>query len=710
MDLDQHELERSLTTLGPYTHVKLKGLLGTYDQGIPWLNRNFVSKDNPTHKLIMWLGSTIGNQNRRDSARFLRRLQQTCMQPGDLILFGYDLRKDGKPIQAAYDDAAGVTREFIMNGLDHVNMIVKQPLFDRSKFTYDSRYQTEMGRHVAHYRALEPTVLSYKKASGSVLQMPVEQGELIHVEYSYKYSYAEMSHMLTVAGLDRVGDWTDSLHRYRVTLVECRPFLFEQQPAAVAKTLCPDPVKEDALDCVECSRDMLPEDDDDALQQRSQYWPAHCLPTIHEWQQLWRAWDLITTTVLNHDTMLFERPIALRHPFIFYLGHIPGFLDVQLSRHHVDAEISDAALTEPREFSDIFERGIDPDMDDPTQCHPHSEVPEEDAGWPAVKDILAYQQKVRNRLERLLFHWDAEGYRSGDASWIQTRKRAARVVWMCFEHEAMHIETLLYMLVQSPNVQPPQHVSTAFASDPSTLGEAPWIDVPGARVVIGHDDDETADASDATPVHEFGWDNEHPQRTVDVSAFRIQTRPVTNGEYLAFLKDTRSTAWPASWIEHSQKLCVKTVFGPRPMDECRQWPAQLSYNEANAYASHYGWRIPTEHELLRFRDHAETLDVPKKSANVGFVSWHPTNVDNDYVHTVGDVWEWTSSIWDQYPGYQQSQTYPGYSADFFDGKHHTVLGGSWATHPRMAERRSFRNWYQAGYPYVFSGFRCCQDA
>jgi len=107
--------------------------------------------------------------------------------------------------------------------------------------------------------------------------------------------------------------------------------------------------------------------------------------------------------------------------------------------------------------------------------------------------------------------------------------------------------------------------------------------------------------------------------------------------------------------------------------------------------------------MIHFRDAATT----EKWANIGFENWSPTDVSNERVHSLGDVWEWTSTVWDKHEGFEASQIYPGYSADFFDGKHHVVLGGSWATHPRIAERRSFRNWYQAGYPYVFSGFRLC---
>jgi formylglycine-generating enzyme required for sulfatase activity len=111
--------------------------------------------------------------------------------------------------------------------------------------------------------------------------------------------------------------------------------------------------------------------------------------------------------------------------------------------------------------------------------------------------------------------------------------------------------------------------------------------------------------------------------------------------------------------------------------------------------------------MVRFRQFACSHNLPKKVPNIGFKDWTPTAVNNKEVQFLGDNWEWTETIWDKYEGFQASTIYPGYSADFFDGKHRVVLGGSWATHPRISERTTFRNWYQSGYPYVFSGFRLC---
>lgn len=731
LDLDQHELDRSLASLGDFQYVQLYGLLGTYDQGIPWISSHFT--DSNIQKNFLWMGSSIGNQNRLESAMFLRKLQRMCMEPGDFFLIGFDKRNDAAKIELAYDDSYGVTREFIMNGLDHVNRIMgKEHFMDRKMFDYHSIYQDKQGRHLSHYRALQDMVISYK-TSQKEYAIKIQKDELIHVEHSYKYSLDEIESILTAADLHKVDYWLDSKDQYRLVLAENRPFIFERNLQQVRDIIFPSKAvfEQEFIHCYHCNEGQLDHTGssedveilnlDYSLLDANKTWPIEKLPSLHEWQELWKSWDLVTQLMLNHRTMLFERPIALRHPFIFYLGHIPSFLDIQLSRHKVDKELGATDLTEPKSFADIFERGIDPDMEDPSQCHPHSKVPEKERDWPKLESILAYQNSIRERLSRLLKHWESEAYDHQSANWIKNtpeRKRQVRIVWMCYEHEAMHLETLLYMLVQSPNILPPKGVATpswklllrkgdALPSI-NPLSEAPFIKISGGSVTLGHNDSESGDFSmNANETLQFGWDNESPERQVDVTAFEIQSRPITNGEYYAYLvKTNQLERIPASWMKEKDSFYVKTVFGLCPLVYAQHWPVQTSYNDAHAFAKFKGGRLPSEAELVHFRD--MTAAKSSKFANIGFENWSPTDVSNDVIHNLGDVWEWTDTVWDTYKGFETSKIYPGYSTDFFDGKHRVVLGGSWATHPRMAERRSFRNWYQSGYPYVFSGFRICR--
>jgi formylglycine-generating enzyme required for sulfatase activity len=75
---------------------------------------------------------------------------------------------------------------------------------------------------------------------------------------------------------------------------------------------------------------------------------------------------------------------------------------------------------------------------------------------------------------------------------------------------------------------------------------------------------------------------------------------------------------------------------------------------------------------------------------------------------VGNGWEWTSTVFGPFAGFERYPFYPGYSADFFDGKHYVMKGGSARTAACML-RRSFRNWFQSHYQFVYAGFRCVGD-
>ncbi|KAG4065237.1 hypothetical protein HA402_012679 [Bradysia odoriphaga] len=223
LDLNKNELERSLSSLGGhFKYVQLVGLLGTYDQAIPWLRQQYFNKS--TRKLVLWLGSSIGNHTRRESAIFLRQFVRSCLQPGDFVVIGFDRRNDPSTVLKAYNDEQGITEKFIMNSLSHVNNILDEPFFTLDDFEYHSTYQENYGRHVSHFRAKRHVDLVYrKKRSGSDVTIPVEQGELIHLEFSHKFNNSEIAHLLEAADLDLVQTWLDPNFLYRLVLSRRHP-------------------------------------------------------------------------------------------------------------------------------------------------------------------------------------------------------------------------------------------------------------------------------------------------------------------------------------------------------------------------------------------------------------------------------------------------------------------------------------------------------
>jgi hypothetical protein len=345
------------------------------------------------------------------------------------------------------------------------------------------------------------------------------------------------------------------------------------------------------------------------------------VPTWKEWESLWALWDHITLSMIPPE-MLRTKPIDLRHICLFYLGHIPTFLDIYLAR------ITDGTHTHPT-FKDIFERGIDPDVDDPSKIHAHSAVPTREEDWPALPEILAFRDAVRLRLKGV---YDDIEFNNGGVS-----RHVARTLFMAYEHEAMHAETLLYMLLQSPLTRAPAPMpqwdvlraewANLAASALANGANLATINVPATTVTLGHDDaeaDDTADVdADASATHEFGWDNEHPRHSVAVAPFRAEALPVTNGEYLSFLVSERNTTTPASWTEVDGEFCVRTLFGPVSFKYAADWPVMASRDELTAFASAKGGRLPTEPELRALWAHPDGPRPASSAANVGFRRWHP---------------------------------------------------------------------------------------
>lgn len=291
----------------------------------------------------------------------------------------------------------------------------------------------------------------------------------------------------------------------------------------------------------------------------------------------------------------------------------------------------------------MFSNGFS-DVDDPEKCHDHSEVPD---AWPALDEILGYQVRVRQRIRTLLETANSD-------------RKVGRALWLAFEHEAMHLETFLYMLLQSEKILPPPGTTVPDFESMAREAKAKrvpneWHVVPQRQITIGLDDPE----DDLGPDRYFGWDNERPARTVDVPAFEAQSRPITNGEYARFLELSGLGRLPASWAvkdstrsaangangyanglnghgggggenpshKFMQGKFVRTVYGSVPLEHALDWPVMASYDELAAFASWSNGRIPKFEEARSIYNYVSTKeDVAAKkptgliSAVNGFVS------------------------------------------------------------------------------------------
>ncbi|TAM83973.1 MAG: ergothioneine biosynthesis protein EgtB [Acidobacteria bacterium] len=403
---------------------------------------------------------------------------------------------------------------------------------------------------------------------------------------------------------------------------------------------------------------------------------------------------------------LYDRPIPERHRIVFYIGHLEAFDWNLLGIYGFGLKPFQPELDK------LFAFGIDP-----VEGGLPSDQPSD---WPMLEEVHQYNRRVRQELDSRL-RYEPLTEDGGDLSQFGV------YVHVAVEHRLMHAETLAYMLHQLPlrrKVKQPAANATGAPIDIHRM-----IEIPAGTATMGL----------LKSGRVFGWDNEFELNIVEVPTFAIDEYKVTNGQFLRFLRaggyETESLwsgpGWewirhegirhPCFWVPYNGSWNYRTMFDevPLPLD----WPVYVSHAEAAAYARWAGKRLPTEAEFHRAAygtRHGEETDYPwgssapeKNHGNFGFWNWDPAPVQAHpagrssfgVAGLVGNGWEWTSTVFTPFGGFEPFPFYRGYSANFFDGKHYVMKGGS----PRTAVcmlRRSFRNWFQPHYQYAYSGFRC----
>jgi iron(II)-dependent oxidoreductase len=403
------------------------------------------------------------------------------------------------------------------------------------------------------------------------------------------------------------------------------------------------------------------------------------------------------------DEDLHQQHDPLMSPIIWDVGHIAHFEELWLTQN----------LDGPIEFSEM------PGLYNPFE---HPRATRASLALPTLAEMSERLAEIRSRvLDRL---------ETVDFDEANPLLRDGYVYNMVLQHEYQHNETILQTLQLKKGAPYPAPRNTSFRQ--RTARDPEMVAFDGGRVTIGTNDRSAA------------YDNERPQYEIELQPFLIDRDPVTNARYLEFISDNgyqRAEVWseagkrwlaesgaiaPKYWVRDGEEWITRSMDLTRLVEPAT--PAcHVCYYEAEAFARWDNKRLPTEFEWeaaaawdpssnesrnFPWGDSAAGstfANIDQLAFNTAPVGTYDLNVSPIGCYgMIGDVWEWTSSDFNGYPGFQ-SFPYKEYSEEFFGSDYKVLRGGSWATRPG-AIRNTFRNWDYPIRRQIFSGFRCARDA
>jgi L-histidine N-alpha-methyltransferase len=213
VDISRSALEESAAALlEDYPQLEIRAVEGEYERAL-----QHIRSDGGGPRLVLWLGSSIGNLHPSEAAAFLARVR-SATGPEDRVLVGVDLRKDAEILERAYDDSRGVTARFNLNLLSRINAELGGR-FDEDGFCHRAVYRKDEGRVEMHLVSCRDQKVAVEALD---LELEFAEGESIHTENSYKYSLEEIDELVETAGLRCEACWLDEDARFSLNLLAPR--------------------------------------------------------------------------------------------------------------------------------------------------------------------------------------------------------------------------------------------------------------------------------------------------------------------------------------------------------------------------------------------------------------------------------------------------------------------------------------------------------
>ncbi|HUL11524.1 MAG TPA: 5-histidylcysteine sulfoxide synthase [Methylococcaceae bacterium] len=409
--------------------------------------------------------------------------------------------------------------------------------------------------------------------------------------------------------------------------------------------------------------------------------------------------------VLAGDEAYYVKPIALRHPLIFYLGHTATFFTNKLILANLVQE-----RINPK-FESMFAVGVDEmSWDDLSDAH---------YDWPEVSEVKAYRDAVRAMVDRVISITPLTLPIQWDNPWW--------TILMGVEHERIHLETSSVLIRQHALKYVRAHTHWQPCRNTSAAPDNDLVYIPSGTVRLGKD------KTDPT----YGWDNEYGRHEVAIPAFQTSRFLVSNREFLGFVEargyatddywEEEGRTWrnyaraeyPTFWIRQGDAWRLRLMLEEIPMPW--DWPVEVNYHEAKAFCN---WkkertgqpvRLPTEDEWYRLYDVAGLAEVPydrAAAANIHLDHYASSCPVTEFRHgelcdVVGNVWQWTETPTYPFEGFEVHPYYDDFTTPTFDDRHNLIKGGSWIScgneslhTARYAFRRHF--FQHAGFRYVVS--------